>query len=127
MATITFYKDLPLDFTPHPVSGDVRPITNEVAIRRAIKNLILTPVGSKPFNPDYGTDVGNFLFSTPDGLTELGFRESIIEAINRFEPRAIVDSVNFNYENNDVQIIVSYTIRNLGQRDRVTTTITRTA
>ena len=40
MATITFFKDLPLDFIPHPVSGDVRPITNEAAIRRSLLNLL---------------------------------------------------------------------------------------
>lgn len=127
MATITFYKDLPLDFTPHPVSGDVRPITNEVAIRRAIKNLILTPRGSKPFNPDYGSDIANFLFDSPDGLTEYSVRESIFETITRNEPRVSVDRIEFKYENDEVDVTIGYTIKNAGQRDQVTTTIRRTA
>ena len=57
MADIIFYKDLPLDFTPHPVTGDVRPITNEVAIRRSLTNLINTTKGSRPFFPEYGSSV----------------------------------------------------------------------
>ena len=61
---LVFYKDLPLDFTPNPVTGDVRPITNEVAIKRSIKNLILTQKGTKPFMPDYGTIIKKYLFSS---------------------------------------------------------------
>ena len=42
MAEIAFFKDLSLDFTPHPVTGDVRPIINETAIKRSLMNLIKT-------------------------------------------------------------------------------------
>ena len=69
MATINFYKDLPLDFTPHPVTGDVRPITNEVAVRRSLSNLINTTKGSRPFMPDYGSSVKNYLFSRNGAFT----------------------------------------------------------
>ena len=53
MATLNFYKDLSLDFTPHPVSGDVRPIVDDLAIKRSIINLISTPRVKKPFYPEY--------------------------------------------------------------------------
>ena len=62
MADIVFYKDLGLDFTPHPVTGDVRPITNETAIRRSLMNLIKTRKGTNPYNlsnPTIDTKVQN--------------------------------------------------------------------
>ena len=62
MATFNFYKDLSLDFTPHPVSGDIRPIVDDLAVRRSILNLISTPRGRKPFYPEYGCKISNFLF-----------------------------------------------------------------
>lgn len=127
MANITFFKDLPLDFTPHPVSGDVRPITNEVAIKRAIKNIVLTRKGAKPFDPDYGCDLDNFLFSTPDGITEYDFSESIKNAIINYEPRVTIDNIRFLYSEHNANIIIDYTIKNIGSRDQVITTLTRTA
>ena len=49
------YKDLPLNLTPNPVTGDTPPATNENAVKKALINLIKTPLGSRPFSPEYGT------------------------------------------------------------------------
>lgn len=71
MAQTIFYKDLPLDFTPHPVTGDIRPVTDELAIKRSISNLVKTPKGSRPFRPDYGSDVQQYASNKAHSLRML--------------------------------------------------------
>ena len=36
------YKDITLDFTPNPVTGDLNVLKNERAIMRSIRNLVQT-------------------------------------------------------------------------------------
>ena len=127
MATITFYKDLPLDFTPHPVSGDVRPITNETAIKRALTNLILTPKGSKPFRPEYGSNVGNFLFRNPDKFTKNDIRKSLTETIEKFESRVTLTSIDVTFEDYGIDLKISYVINNIGSSSELSLTVKRTA
>lgn len=124
---IAFYKDLPLDFTPHPVSGDIRPITNEVAIKRALKNLILTSKGSKPFYPQYGSEVSKYLFSNADAFNRYDLEQSLYKTITDFEPRIRVILIDVQFENNGMSIKVDYEIKSTRTPGSLTTTIRRTA
>ena len=127
MADIVFYKDLGLDFTPHPVSGDVRPITNETAIKRSLMNLIRTRKGTRPFNPEYGCDISDYLFSYQPGFSEYEMQKTIIDSIKKHEPRVSVNQVNVTFDENDVKIDISYIIRNINQFASISTSLTRAA
>jgi len=127
MADIVFYKDLGLDFTPHPVTGDVRPITNETAIKRSLTNLIKTRKGTRPFNPEYGCNISDYLFSYQPGFSEYDMQKTIIDSIKKHESRVSVNQVNVTFEENDVIIDVSYVIRNINQFATLSTTLTRAA
>jgi phage baseplate assembly protein W len=127
MADIVFYKDLSLDFIPHPVSGDVRPIVNEVAIRRSILNLVMSKKGSKPFNPEYGCDIHNYLFGYEPGFTEYNISDVIKKTIAKFEARVTVTNVDVRFEENDLYLNIGYIIKNLNKTSSVETLITRTA
>lgn len=123
---LTFYKDLPLDFTPNPVTGDVRPVTNEVAIKRSIKNLILTQKGTKPFMPDYGTNIKKYLFSSLNPFEIVDMEREIANAIQRNESRIILKKVEALADNNHgVKITVEYTIKNMNLESSLTTTLQR--
>jgi len=127
MATIIFYKDLPLDFTPHPVSGDVLPVTNEVAIRRAVINLIRTKKGTRPFFPEYGCDVDAMIFGNDDAFTKERIKDSIVNAISRYEPRINLEKIAIRYENYGLDVTLTYRIKNVGLQSTATTTIKRAA
>lgn len=125
---ITFYKDLPLDFTPNPVTGDIRPITNEVAIKRAIKNLILTEKGSRPFNPDYGTNIKKFLFSNLNVLENIELEREIGNSIIRNESRVTLKKVEATPTSDGlgISVKVEYLIKNINVLSSLITTLTRT-
>ena len=127
MAEIAFFKDLSLDFTPHPVSGDVRPITNDVAIRRSIMNLIKTKKGTTPFNPQYGCDISDYLFSYEPGFTEYNLKQEILDAILRHEPRVSVNEIDIKYEEYGITLNIQYIIRNINRVGSISTSITRAA
>jgi phage baseplate assembly protein W len=123
---IVFYKDLPLDFTPHPVTGDIRAITDETAIRRSIANIIKTPKGSRPFRPDYGTDIKRYLFNNSI-FSEYEVNQKIYEAISRFEPRVTVISVTTKLDNNELKIDTNFIIKNTGKTTTFQTLVKRAA
>ena len=125
MADIVFYKDLGLDFTPHPVTGDVRPITNETAIKRSLANLIKTRKGTRPFNPEYGCNISDYLFGYQPGFSEYEMQKAIFDSIKNHESRVSVNQVNVTFEEHDVIIDVSYVIRNINQFATLSTTLTR--
>lgn len=127
MAEIAFFKDLSLNFTPHPVSGDVRPIINEVAIKRSIMNLIKTKKGTRPFNPEYGCDISNYLFSYEPGFTEYNMKKEITDAINKYEPRVSIDEVNITFEENGIAMNIQYIIKNINRVGSISTSLTRAA
>jgi phage baseplate assembly protein W len=126
MADIVIYKDLGLDFTPHPVSGDVRPITNEVAIKRSILNLIQTKKGTRPFNPTYGCDIYDYLFSYEPGFTEFNLKQELTRTIGTFEPRVVVQGVDVRFDDEGgMDIKIQYLIKNINTLGILETTITR--
>jgi phage baseplate assembly protein W len=124
---VTFYKDLSLDFTPHPVSGDVRPITDDVAVKRALLNLINTKRGSVPFRPDYGSNVVDCLFKNADVFTQKELERSLYDTITKHEPRVTVLVIDAQFENYGVKIQVDFRIRNRSGIQTLTTTVRRTA
>jgi phage baseplate assembly protein W len=127
MATINFYKDLPLDFTPHPVTGDVRPITNEVAVRRSLSNLINTTKGSRPFMPDYGSSVKNYLFSRNGAFTLYELKNSLKRDIEKYEKRISLRDIKISYSDDGFDIKLEYVIKNAAGIASLQTTVKRTA
>lgn len=106
------YTDLSLTFLPHAVTRDVAKLTDIAAVRRAIKHLILTPYGARPFQPELGSSVGSMLFELSDSITERLMVEEINRTISTYEPRAIVSEINVsqpdpNSYNVDIIILVN--------------------
>jgi phage baseplate assembly protein W len=127
MADIAFFKDLSLDFTPHPVSGDVRPVINEIAIKRSIINLIRTKKGTRPFNPLYGCDLADYLFKYEPGFSEFNMKKEITDAIGRHEPRVSVNQIDVKYEEYGITLNIQYVIKNINRVGSITTSLARAA
>ena len=51
------YKDLNLNFTANPVTGDVATITDVNAVKRSVRNLLLTNHYDRPFHPEIGSNI----------------------------------------------------------------------
>lgn len=109
------YKDLDLDFTPHPISGDIVPITGPDAVKRSIRNILLTNLFERPFEPGFGSNVAHLLFEPVDPLTKYALKTQIESAIQRLEPRAEVINVviEFNLDENRYEVDVEFSVENI--------------
>ena len=79
--------DLDFDFIPHPVSGDIIPLKGTDAIKRSLRNLMLTGQYERLFQPNLGANLKQLLFEPINPLTELSIQIAIKDVINAFEPR----------------------------------------
>ena len=87
------YKDLNLHFTRNPVTGDVATVTDVNAVKRSIRNLLLTNHYERPFHPEIGSDIPALLFENFGPITGNQLSRNIEEMILNFEPRARVETV----------------------------------
>ena len=71
------YKDLGLSFIPHPVTKNVGVLKNENAVKRAVRNLILTNKGEQVFDELYGGNITSLLFENITPVTLLNIKEII--------------------------------------------------
>ena len=87
------YKDLNLNFTANPVTGDVTMVTDVNAVKRSVRNLLLTNHYDRPFHPEIGSNIQNILFQNFGPITGNQLSRAIEELIVNFEPRAKVETV----------------------------------
>ena len=87
------FKDISLSFKPHPITRDVIPLKNERAIARSVKNLILTQLSERPFQPELGSRVSGSLFELMDAGSASVITSEIRNTIDNFEPRVDLQNV----------------------------------
>lgn len=111
------YKDLDLDFIAHPATGDVVKKVGDDAIKRSIRNLILSNFYERPFRPYLGSNAIKLLFDNVSGITQNLLKDAITEVINNYEPRVSLKEVKieFDFENNGYNVGLSYVILNRGE------------
>lgn len=101
------YRDVNLNFIPHPLTGDLSVLTNFDAIKASIKNILLTQKLEKYFRPLFGSTVSSSLFEPLDGLTTAMVSDSIRRAISNYESRVTVISVNVDESEELNELLVS--------------------
>ena len=122
------YSDLNLQFTPHPITGDLTRKTDTDAVRRAIRNIVLTNYYERPFKPGFGGNLIGLLFNldTDRGLRKVS--EQLSETIRTFEPRVRVVSVRVNNEGmntNTLELTIFYSIVNGSRNQELSLTVSR--
>jgi len=109
------FSDVSVTFTPHPVTGRLPVLKNADAVKRAVRNLILTNFGERPYDPLYGGNVRALLFeNTDDPLLDTIIQSRIEAAISNYEPRAKVESVKVDLkpDSNALAIKIRFMIVN---------------
>ena len=81
------YRDLDLFFSKK-TNKDLNKVTDIEAVKRSVRNLILTNTFEKPFHPEIGGNVRGLLFENMTPMTSAVIARKIEDTINNFEPRA---------------------------------------
>jgi phage baseplate assembly protein W len=87
------WADLDLDFIKHPVTKDITRKTDVEAVKRAVRNLIMTNQYDKPFHPEIDGGVTRHLFGLSTAHTKHDIAEAVRVCLENYEPRVIVDDV----------------------------------
>ena len=111
------YSDLDLDFIAHPTTKDVVRKTGEDAIKRSVRNLILTNHYERPFRSYLGSNVRKVLFDNINPMTATTLINFIKEVIINYEPRVSLTNVDVSVstDNDGFDVIISYVILNRSQ------------
>lgn len=110
------YKDLDLVFGD-TASGDVFKKTDAAAVKQAVKNLLMTNYLEKPFRPNYGGNLNDFLFENADFFDASEIEDQVFYAVQNYEPRARVESVEAKVlpQHHDVKVTVTFRIINTNE------------
>lgn len=120
------YKDVDLTFAKKP-NNDVYKKEDAAAVKQAVKNILMTNPGEKPFRPFYGAGLNRFLFELSEGFDELSIQDAVVEAISRDEPRAQVLGVKATLQpdENSVTVRVAFRVLSTSTIEEISIDLTR--
>ena len=78
--------------------GGIALARDETDIEQAIELILATAPGERPMRPEFGCGVHDFVFDSIDASTVGRMELAIRDALDRWEPRVVVDSVEFNLD-----------------------------
>lgn len=124
------YKDLFLDLAEQSNSGnslfnkktslDLKASVDEAAIVNSIRNIFTTTPGEKILDPTFGLNLSQWLFQPLDEFTAREIGETILNGIQKYEPRVKVNNINVDVleEQNQYTIKLVLTVPSLNIFDK---------
>lgn len=108
------WKDLDLFFGKKQGSADISKITDVEAVKRSIRNLVLTNFYEKPFHPEIGSGVRDMLFENMTPITSVVLAKKIEDVVENFEPRARLIGVRAlpNLDRNEYEVTIEFFVVN---------------
>ena len=115
------YSDLDLSFERHPVYNDIRPVKDIDAVKNAVKNLLLTDRGERPFRPNLGSGLMDLLFEHNNPYTIQAVRARIIDMLQAYEPRInqVKVSIQDLPDDNAIHVKVGFNITQISDDQEV--------
>ena len=107
------FKDFSILMKPNPNTEDFTTVKNENAIKQSVRNLVLTGMGERPFQPKTGSRLRELLFEPYDVFVAQDIKEEIINVCTRLEPRINVRSVRVQQDpedDNSLRVELDYKI-----------------
>lgn len=110
------YSDLDVSLS-RDVTNDIAPLKDIEAVKAAVKNLVLTSFGERPFQPNLGSAIKGLLFEPADRISIAVLRKSIVDVLRKNEPR--IDSITIDVkdesENNRYVVDLGFRVISLNQ------------
>ena len=106
------YRDIDLSFEVKPgtanqdgsiTRGDIYKKLDVASLFQAMKNLLLTNRGEKPFAPEFGSDLSKVLFDNLEDYGDQYVKQLIQSSIDAYEPRVIIEDIQI-FEGGSQQI-----------------------
>jgi len=108
------YSDLDLFFGKNNSNKDVNIVYDVQAVKRSVRNLVLTNQYEKPFHPEIYSGVRGMLFELMTPTTSAIIARQVEDVIENFEPRARLVGVRAypDLDRNAYEITVEFYVVN---------------
>ena len=115
------YKDFDIIFDRHPVTRKLNTLTNNDAVKRSLKNIILTNKFERAYSPNFGSDIKSRLFEQFDNNIADDIANDIEFAVSNYEPRVqLIDVlVREVVEQNGIEITIKFRAKNQVDADQL--------
>ncbi len=132
---IELRKINPIDLQPRRAVGFNLPFSSKSvftmnyetkdAIKNNLINYLLTGIGERYLNPEFGADIRNKLFDQVTSDTRLDIEMSIKQGIGRYFPRVSITQLTVLPlpDMNTIQVSFSYSIQDTPIQDQLTINI----
>lgn len=112
-----YFSDFLSSFDKSPLSGDLARTTNENSVKQSLKNIVLTNLGERLFQPTIGGNISRLLFEPFSGFTADDLKKDILNTINQNESRVVtsqttVDVIPSQDQNSFTVYVLFYIINN---------------
>ena len=116
------YVDIDLDFGRNSVTNDIVRVEDVNAVKRSVRNLVQTNFYERPFHPELGCGVRELLFENFTPLTRIFLQRKIEEVITNYEPRASLEQVAVDDDQDKNWLVVDIYFYVQGVADPVSVT-----
>lgn len=112
------------DYTPRiSAIGDFSRVEDLETILSSWNNILITPLRSYTFDPDFGSNLYKFVFEPADNNTLNAIREEITYRIPLYDDRAKITAVDIAFLQNRKGFTVSIYVEYLGETDELSAII----
>jgi phage baseplate assembly protein W len=119
------YSDIPVFLTQNPFNSDISIKKDKNAIQEALRNIILTRLGERAFDYSFGTNLYNYVFEHPVAI-KFYLDGDIRGSISRYEPRVTIEDIEYEIEEQELTITLSFIIKEINSLQTLVITIERT-
>ena len=111
------FSDFSNSFAKHPLTGELVVLKDVDSVRQAFKNLILTNIGEKYFNPYFGSKVNSTLFDNFGPFMIEDIRKYIYVSARQFEKRINIVNVSIlnDADKNGLSINIVFSVINIAE------------
>ena len=107
-----WFSDIDINMSLHPDSKDLSLKYDLNAIKRSMKNILLTNHYERPFKPSFGVNLRNMLFELASNETKIVKRQ-IVDTLESLEPRCSIQQVNAYLVGNQMNVTVEFGVQNI--------------
>jgi len=127
-ATQDIYTDIDITFERHPITEDITVKKDLEAVKRSLKNILLTNHYERPFKPNFGSNLRNRLFDIRDGTIGSRTGNMIVESIRRLEPR--IDNLEIRFSDSDIDtnqlnVTIFFSVQNVSEQQQMSFKVSR--
>lgn len=103
--------------------GDFKRISDIEVILSSWNNILVTPKRTYMFDPEYGSDLYKLVFEPADERTQEQIIREVVNALRKYDDRAIINDVRVSYLSNQKGFVVAVDVEYEGATSQLETVI----